>query len=121
MSTMPVTAVSFAFCSLSVMGIPPFGGFFSKFMVFQGAVLAHQPWIAAAFLLGAVLTLAYLLRLFYMIFLGEERHPAAREGSISMVSSVATLGVISLLLGIFIHFPAQFADRVFQQMRAFLP
>jgi NADH-quinone oxidoreductase subunit L len=90
-------------------------------MVFQGAVLAHQPWIAAAFLLGAVLTLAYLLRLFSMIFLGEERHPAAREGSISMVSSVATLGVISLLLGIFIHFPAQFADRVFQQMRAFLP
>ena len=31
--TMPITAVSFLFCSFSVMGIPPFGGFFSKYMV----------------------------------------------------------------------------------------
>ena len=31
--TMPVTAVSFLLCAFSVMGIPPFGGFFSKYMV----------------------------------------------------------------------------------------
>ncbi|HBE78388.1 MAG TPA: peroxiredoxin family protein, partial [Firmicutes bacterium] len=35
--TMPVTAISFALCALSVMGIPPFGGFFSKHMVISGA------------------------------------------------------------------------------------
>jgi len=71
--------------------------------------------------LTATLTLAYLFRLFYMVFLGEERHPSAKEGSLSMVSSVAALGLISLLLGIFIHFPALFADKVFSQIGAFLP
>jgi len=120
-STMPITAVSFAFCALSVMGIPPFGGFFSKFMVFQGAAMTGRPWIVAAFLLTAALTLAYLFRLFYLVFLGEQRHPSAKEGSISMVSSVAALGLLSLLLGIFIHFPALFADKVFSQIGAFLP
>ncbi|MDD5594232.1 MAG: proton-conducting transporter membrane subunit, partial [Candidatus Margulisbacteria bacterium] len=29
--TMPVTAISFLFCAFSIMGIPPFGGFFSKY------------------------------------------------------------------------------------------
>jgi NADH:ubiquinone oxidoreductase subunit 5 (subunit L)/multisubunit Na+/H+ antiporter MnhA subunit len=120
-STMPITAISFAFCALSVMGIPPFGGFFSKFMVFQGAAMTRRPWILAAFLLTAALTLAYLFRLFYLIFLGEQRHPSAKEGSLSMVSSVAALGLLSLLLGIFIHFPALFADKVFSQIGAFLP
>jgi NADH-quinone oxidoreductase subunit L len=120
-STMPITAISFAFCALSVMGIPPFGGFFSKFMVFQGAAITRRPWIIATFLLTAALTLAYLFRLFYLIFLGEQRHPSAKEGSLSMVSSVAALGLLSLLLGIFIHFPALFADKVFAQIGAFLP
>jgi NADH:ubiquinone oxidoreductase subunit 5 (subunit L)/multisubunit Na+/H+ antiporter MnhA subunit len=36
--TMPVTAISFLLCSFSVMGIPPFGGFFSKYMVMIGSV-----------------------------------------------------------------------------------
>ena len=34
--TMPMTAVSFLFCAFSAMGIPPFGGFFSKYMVKRG-------------------------------------------------------------------------------------
>ena len=38
--TMPVTAVAFLLCAFSVMGIPPFGGFFSKFMVISGTVKA---------------------------------------------------------------------------------
>lgn len=31
--TMPITAITFILCAFSVIGIPPFGGFFSKFMV----------------------------------------------------------------------------------------
>ena len=38
--TMPVTAIAFLFCSFSVMGIPPFGGFFSKYMVMTSTIKA---------------------------------------------------------------------------------
>ncbi|MCX5714836.1 MAG: proton-conducting transporter membrane subunit, partial [Candidatus Omnitrophica bacterium] len=68
-TTMPVTAISFLFCAFSVMGIPPFGGFFSKFMVFAGAVAGQQLAIGSVFLLGAFLTILYLFRVFNMVFL----------------------------------------------------
>ena len=38
--TMPFTAVAFLVCAFSVIGIPPFGGFFSKFLVIVGTVKA---------------------------------------------------------------------------------
>ncbi len=50
-NTMPVTAISFLFCALSVMGVPPFGGFFSKYMVFAGGIQGKQ-WAVSAFFLA---------------------------------------------------------------------
>jgi len=109
MATMPVTAVSFLFCAFSVMGIPPFGGFFSKYMVFSGAVNGGQIWIGFIFLLGAVMTILYLFRVFNLIFLGDANVPGAKEASPIMVASVAVLGVLSLAGGILIWYPAKFA------------
>ncbi len=40
--TMPITAIAFLFCSFSVMGIPPFGGFFSKFMVMTSTITGRR-------------------------------------------------------------------------------
>ncbi|MCX5783650.1 MAG: NADH-quinone oxidoreductase subunit L, partial [Elusimicrobia bacterium] len=100
---MPITAVSFALCAFSVMGIPPLGGFFSKFMVINSSISFGSPLIPAMYILGAVLTLIYLLRLFYAIFMGpEQTHAEGKEGEPQMVTSVAVLGFASVLLGIFI-------------------
>jgi len=114
---MPITGVAFAFCALSVMGIPPFGGFFSKYMVFQGAAALKEPWILGVFLLGALLTILYLFRVFCAVFLGEEKHPEAHEGSASMVWSVAALGALSLVLGVAIYYPSALAQMVLDQMK----
>jgi proton-translocating NADH-quinone oxidoreductase chain N len=101
--TMPFTAVAFLLCSFSVMGIPPFGGFFSKYMVITGAVSSGQFWIAFTFLAGAFLTIIYLLRVFALVFLGEAQN-SAREGSPVMLASVSTLAFLSLISGIFINY-----------------
>jgi NADH:ubiquinone oxidoreductase subunit 5 (subunit L)/multisubunit Na+/H+ antiporter MnhA subunit len=114
--TMPATAASFLACSFSVMGVPPFGGFFSKFMVFSGSVDMGHPWISAAFLIGAFLTIIYLFRLFNMIFMGEPRSAPAREGSGIMVFSVVILAAVSLLGGIYIKYPSSFTQTVVKQM-----
>ncbi len=112
---MPLTAVSFLFCAFSVMGMPPFGGFFSKYMVMSGA-LERNVWISMVFLVGAFLTILYLFRLFNMIFMGEESAPAEKEGSRVMVASVAVLGLLSLLSGICIKYPALFIQTTIKQM-----
>ena len=103
--TMPVTAVSFLFCAFSVMGIPPFGGFFSKYMVISGTLQAGQIIIAGVFLFGAVLTILYLFRTFNMVFLGELTNPSVKEGSATMVFCVALFAFLSLVGGIFVNYP----------------
>lgn len=109
-SSMPVTGTAFALCALSVMGIPPFGGFFSKFLVFAGAAQNGSLPVLLIFLAGAVMTLLYLVRLFYKVFLGEAAgHGNPREGSPMMVASVMTLALIGLALGALIYYPSTYA------------
>jgi NADH:ubiquinone oxidoreductase subunit 5 (subunit L)/multisubunit Na+/H+ antiporter MnhA subunit len=123
-SGMPVTAVAFALCAFSVMGVPPLGGFFSKYLVLSGAVRSGHAVITVIFLAGAVLTIIYLFRVFSMIFLGEPSAtlaPNVREGSRVMVVSVAILAVLSIAAGLFFQFPSAFAHSVVQQMTGVLP
>lgn len=115
-SSMPATTIAFAICAFSVMGIPPLGGFFSKFMVINGAITAQEPWIAFTFILGAIMTMIYLLRVFVKVFFGEARHPEAKEGSYTMVISVVVLAVLSVLGGILINYPADFVNMIVKQM-----
>jgi NADH:ubiquinone oxidoreductase subunit 5 (subunit L)/multisubunit Na+/H+ antiporter MnhA subunit len=114
--TMPITAVAFLACAFSVMGLPPFGGFFSKYLVFSGAVSGTSMFITVAFLIGAVLTILYLIRLFSMVFLGSLKSSETREGSVTMIVSVVLLATLSLAAGIFISFPASLAQLTVKQM-----
>ncbi|MCX5782243.1 MAG: NADH-quinone oxidoreductase subunit L [Elusimicrobia bacterium] len=102
--TMPITAVSFLLCAFSIMGIPPFGGFFCKYFVITGAVTSNQPYIALTFIVGAFLTLIYLFRVFSMVFLGEPKNSLAKESTPIMVSSVAMLAFLSLISGVYISY-----------------
>jgi NADH:ubiquinone oxidoreductase subunit 5 (subunit L)/multisubunit Na+/H+ antiporter MnhA subunit len=106
--TMPITAVSFLLCSFSVMGIPPFGGFFSKHMVITAAIQNNQLWLAFIFVAGAFMTLIYLLRVFTLVFMGEMKIQNVREGSATMLFSVALLAVLSIAGGILIYYPSHF-------------
>jgi NADH-quinone oxidoreductase subunit L len=106
LKTMPVTGMAFLLCAFSVIGIPPFGGFFSKFLVIMGAAKAGMIWVAATALFTALLTTFYLLRAFSQVFLGEAKTPAP-EKTKSMVYVVALLAALSLLSGLLVSFPAK--------------
>lgn len=115
-ASMPVTAVAFIICSFSIMGLPPLGGFFAKYMVINGAVDAGQPWMAAVFVLGAVLTVVYLLRVFAMVFMGSPKGDLPKERSKTMVASVVTLAALSIAAGIFINLPSSFVQQIVSGM-----
>ncbi len=114
--TFPVTAAAFLLCAFSVMGIPPFSGFFAKFLVIEGIIDAGHPVLGAVFIAGAVMTVMYLIRLFVLVFLGKPTHPDKKEGDRVMVGSVLTLGVVSLVLGILIFLPGGLATLVQEVM-----
>lgn len=116
--SMPVTAFSFILCAFSVMGLPPFGGFFSKYMVMVSVFQQGQFWTGLIFLAGACLTIIYLLRVFAFVFLGVARseHKLAAEGGMLMVGSAAFLGLLSLLSGPLVGYPAAFLSAAVRQM-----
>jgi len=107
-SLMPVTAVAFLLCVFSIVGIPPFGGFFSKLMVIMGVVQSGQTAISALAIATAVLTVVYLLRLFTLVFLGTPRDAtihAHKEGYPVMVWTVAAMAILGLAAGILVKYP----------------
>jgi NADH:ubiquinone oxidoreductase subunit 5 (subunit L)/multisubunit Na+/H+ antiporter MnhA subunit len=113
---MPVTAVAFLACAFSVMGVPPMGGFFSKFMVLASAADTGQVWLVSTYIFIAVLTILYLFRIFNKIFLGSLQGAPEREGTPVMVFSVAMLAVFSLIAGLLITYPSTLAQGAIKQM-----
>lgn len=113
---MPMTALAFIFCAFSVMGIPPFGGFFAKYLVIDGIISAGNVLLGIVFIIGAVMTVMYLTRLFVKVFLGQQAsHDVShnvKEGTPLMVVSVIILAVLSLVLGLFISMPSGLASLI---------
>ena len=106
---MPLTAVAFGLCALSVMGLPPFGGFFAKYMLIAGAVNSGHIWLALLFAAAALMTVIYLLRVFTGVFFGPLINHEARESSWEMVVAMLLLGLLSLISGLFINIPSDVA------------
>jgi len=68
---MPVTMGAFFFASLSVIGLPPFGGFWSKWYLALGTIDAHQLPMLVVLLTSSLLNAAYFLPITYNAFFSQ--------------------------------------------------
>lgn len=66
--TQPVLGATFAISLLSLAGIPPLAGFFSKWLVFSSAIQSHFYLLAIIGVLTSVLASVYYLRIIINIF-----------------------------------------------------
>lgn len=101
---MPWTMGGFAIMALSMVGIPPLAGFWSKFYLVWATIdLGH--WIAAVVVVGSSLfTMVYFLRLFEQIFVREPTEAVvatATEPSGPIIGTVMTLASAIVLIGVF--------------------
>jgi multicomponent Na+:H+ antiporter subunit D len=65
---MPVTMIAFFIGSLSVIGLPPCGGFISKWYLVLGTLQADQMLMLCVLLLSSLLNVAYFLPIVYKAF-----------------------------------------------------
>ncbi|HKZ60695.1 MAG TPA: NADH-quinone oxidoreductase subunit L [Candidatus Thermoplasmatota archaeon] len=102
-ATMRLTSVSFLIGAISMAGIPPLVGFWSKDLVLEGVLHASAP--AFLVLAGvALLTAVYALRAWWLAFAGSARGAAgAHEAPLPMVSVVAVLAGATLLAGVLLE------------------
>jgi len=57
---LPVTTFAFGIAGLSLMGVPPSGGFVAKWLLLQATVMEGQWWWAAVMLVGGLLAGGYV-------------------------------------------------------------
>ena len=62
-------ALGLTICMLSLAGIPPTAGFFSKFGLFDGVVQSGYGWLAVVGALGSVISLGYYLRVLVELYM----------------------------------------------------
>ena len=92
---------------LSLAGMPPFGGFVTKFFVFAAAVQSGWIWLAVVGILNSIFGLYYYLNILKYIYLyrmenqDEDQHPVpvSRPVAIALVGLVIGVLLIGTLFG----------------------
>ncbi len=99
---MPVTMVAFFIGSLSVIGLPPTGGFFSKWYLVLGTLQADQMPMLIVLLGSSLLNAAYFLPIVYKAFFCTPEESmfenTIQEAPIWCVAPLVVTAVISVVL-----------------------
>ncbi len=103
--SMPLALFCFAVAGLSLIGIPPFAGFVSKWYLAEGSFAAFPVWGwigAAVLLVSALLTAGYLLPpVSHGFFPGEEFEYERIHCGLCIQLPLCALAAAALLLGLF--------------------
>lgn len=96
---LPLTTGAFALAGVSIMGLPPSGGFVGKWLLLQAA-LAQGRWdTAAVVLLGGLIAAAYVFRVLGHTFTQAPVPHDSRPVPLHMEWAALLLASISVLLG----------------------
>lgn len=102
---MPVTMAAFFIGSLSVIGIPPTGGFFSKWYLVLGTLEADRLFFLVVLLVSSLLNAAYFLPIVYRAFFcAPEQNQFGNEMKEAPLWCVVPLALTAVCsIGLFIY------------------
>ena len=106
---MPVTCAGFMIAALSIAGVPPFNGFFSKELVFDAALETNiVVFIVAA--AGAFCTAASFLKLGHTVYFGELPRPLrnTKEAGWPILVPIVVLAAACVLFGVYNPLPLKY-------------
>lgn len=72
---MPITMIAFLLASLSIVGLPPLGGSWSKWLLLQATMEAHNMVLLIVLLLSSLLNLFYLVEIPLRAFFAKPVDP----------------------------------------------
>jgi NADH-quinone oxidoreductase subunit N len=97
----PVTALVMLIGLLSLGGIPPFGGFFAKLLVFGAAVDSGLAWLAVIGIINSVISLYYYLRILKVMYVDDpEGNEKLKSPSLYWKVTLAACVVGIIVLGV---------------------
>jgi len=96
----PYLALAMLVAFLSLTGMPPFGGFIAKVLVFAAAVQSGWTWLAIVGILNSIIGLYYYLTVIKVVYLyrmdgeDEAQHPIAVSRPYVLALAVLIIGII---------------------------
>jgi multicomponent Na+:H+ antiporter subunit D len=99
---LPATAVTTTIAALSLAGIPPLSGFWSKIIIIVAVWTAGYPTYSILALLSSILTLAYFLYFLRKTFFGTTNPNLVevKEANFSLLLPAYVLSAVTLVIGI---------------------
>jgi len=102
---MPLTCLAFTIGAFSLVGLPPFIGFPSKFLVVQAALATQEAIffvLIGLALLGTVIEAAYFFRVVQVLyFKGQRPNPGRKEAPIIALVPMFILTILIIVIGIY--------------------
>ena len=98
---MGVTADTSVIASMSIAGVPPFNGFWSKLIIILAAIQSRQFVYAFLAVTASILTLASFMKVQKYAFFGklDEKYKNVKEAPFFMCASMVMLSVICVVGG----------------------
>jgi multicomponent Na+:H+ antiporter subunit D len=99
---MPVTATTSLIASMSIAGIPPFNGFWSKLIIIAACIQAGHPVLALLAVIASILTLASFMKVQKYVFFEKlkEKWNDIREVPLLMCVAMVILSVLCVFMGL---------------------
>ena len=99
---MPITFTAFTLASLSIIGLPPFGGMWSKWYLALGAVQTEQWILLAVLMISSLLNIFYLLPIAVRGFFAKpqaaEEYTEIKEAPKTMLFALSVTALVSIAL-----------------------
>ncbi|MDY0376414.1 MAG: proton-conducting transporter membrane subunit [Desulfobacterium sp.] len=110
--SMPFTMAGFVLAALSIIGVPPTCGFFSKWYLILGGVAAGNYWFVAALIFSSLVNAVLFFRLFEIAYFepfGDDHHgesPGAgavgiKEAPMIMLLPFLAVSFLLIVLGVY--------------------
>ncbi|MFH1368165.1 MAG: proton-conducting transporter membrane subunit [Elusimicrobiota bacterium] len=98
---MPLTGFSSLVASLSISGIPPLNGFWSKLIIILACIQAGKYWFASFAVFASILTLASFLKIQRYVFFGfqKDRFLNVKESGWKMTVPMIVISVLCVCAG----------------------
>ncbi len=99
---MPITYIVYLVAIISMAGIPPMGGFISKWLIFQAVLDKGLIFITIAVFFGSIGSFLYVFRPLAALFLGQEfpQFKKIKEAPILMLIPMIIITLLNIYTGV---------------------
>ncbi len=94
---MPWTMTAFTIGALSMIGVPPTGGFVSKWFILAGAFQAENYLALGTIMVSTVLNAAYFLPIIFIVWFAKEKAPSDLDHGEAPFAAVLALTITAAL------------------------